>query len=143
MLSKLNRLVKEVTIAYNEYDLNRVVKPLVNFVSEDLSNWYIRRNRRRFWSSTLDDSKKSVYKTTYEVLVGLCKIIAPIAPYTAEEIYKDLTNEKSVHLSDFPKCNLSSSLSLTIDTVLPFIKLFSLSGIFKILICSKICCISL
>ena len=49
MLSKLNRLVKEVTTAYNEYDLNRVVKPLVNFVSEDLSNWYIRRNRRRFW----------------------------------------------------------------------------------------------
>ena len=59
MLSKLNRLVKEVTIAYNEYDLNRVVKPLVNFVSEDLSNWYIRRNRRRFWKGELDESKKS------------------------------------------------------------------------------------
>ena len=96
-----------VTKAYDEYDLTKVVRSVTNFVSEDLSNWYIRRNRRRFWSSTLDDSKKSVYKTTYEVLVGLCKIIAPIAPYTAEEIYKDLTNEESVHLSDFPKCDLS------------------------------------
>lgn len=62
MLSKLNRLVKEVTIAYNEYDLNRVVKPLVNFVSEDLSNWYIRRNRRRFWKGELDESKSLFIK---------------------------------------------------------------------------------
>ena len=107
LISKYNKLLNYVTKAYDEYDLTKVVRSVTNFVSEDLSNWYIRRNRRRFWSSTLDDSKKSVYKTTYEVLVGLCKIIAPIAPYTAEEIYKDLTNEKSVHLSDFPKCNLS------------------------------------
>ena len=101
LISKYNKLLDYVTKAYDEYDLTKVVRSVTNFVSEDLSNWYIRRNRRRFWSSTLDDSKKSVYKTTYEVLVGLCKIIAPIAPYTAEEIYKDLTNEESVHLSDF------------------------------------------
>ena len=107
LISKYNKLLDYVTKAYDEYDLTKVVRSVTNFVSEDLSNWYIRRNRRRFWSSTLDDSKKSVYKTTYEVLVGLCKIIAPIAPYTAEEIYKDLTNEESVHLSDFPKCDLS------------------------------------
>ena len=75
-------------------------------MSEDLSNWYIRRNRRRFWSSTLDNSKKAVYKTTYEVLVGLCKLIDPIASFTAEEIYTSLTNDESVHLCDFPKANL-------------------------------------
>ena len=107
MLSKLNRLVKEVTIAYNEYDLNRVVKPLVNFVSEDLSNWYIRRNRRRFWKGELDESKKSVYKVTYEVLVTLSQLLAPVSPFLAEEIYTNLTKKESVHLSDFPKCNES------------------------------------
>ena len=78
---------------------------ITQFVSEDLSNWYIRRNRNRFWASTLDDSKKSVYITTYEVLVGLCELCAPIIPYTTEEVYRNLTLEKSVHLAKFPTCN--------------------------------------
>ncbi|HPF83077.1 MAG TPA: isoleucine--tRNA ligase [Bacilli bacterium] len=103
LLSKYNKLVKSVTESFEEYDLNKVVKEITNFVAEDLSNWYIRRNRRRFWSSTLDNSKKAVYQTTYEVLSGLCKLIAPIAPFTSEEIYTKLTNEKSVHLADYPK----------------------------------------
>ena len=98
LLSKYNKLLKECTNGYDKYDLNQVVKAVTSFVSDDLSNWYIRRNRNRFWSSKLDNSKKSVYITTYEVLVGLCKLCAPIIPYTTEEIYKDLTNEKSVHL---------------------------------------------
>ena len=102
LLSKYNKLVKDVTKAYDEFDLNQVVKMITNFVSDDLSNWYIRRNRNRFWSSVLDDSKKSVYKTTYEVLTGLCKLCAPVIPYTTEEIYTKLTNEESVHLTDFP-----------------------------------------
>lgn len=106
LLSKYNKLVDYVTKAYDSYDLTKVVRSVTNFVSEDLSNWYIRRNRRRFWASTLDMSKKSVYKTTYEVLVGLCKLIAPIASFTADEIYTALTDEKSVHLSDFPVVNL-------------------------------------
>lgn len=103
LLSKYNKLVKNVTDAYEAYDLNQVVKQITSFVSEDLSNWYIRRNRNRFWSSELDNSKKSVYITTYEVLTGLCRLCAPVIPYTTEEIYKNLTGEKSVHLSDFPK----------------------------------------
>ncbi len=107
LLSKYNKLLKECTIGYDKYDLNQVVKAVTSFVSDDLSNWYIRRNRNRFWSSKLDNSKKSVYITTYEVLVGLCKLCAPIIPYTTEEIYKDLTNEKSVHLCDFPICDES------------------------------------
>ena len=105
LLSKYNKLVNDVTNAYDKYDLNEVVKLITTFVSDDLSNWYIRRNRNRFWSSVLDDSKKSVYMTTYEVLVGLCKICAPIIPYTTEEIYKNLTGNESVHLSDFPEVN--------------------------------------
>ena len=107
LLSKYNKLVDSVTKGYDEYDLNKVVKEITYFVSEDLSNWYIRRNRRRFWAHDLDLSKKAVYKTTYEVLVGLCEMIAPIASYTAEEIYTNLTGLESVHLADFPKANLS------------------------------------
>ena len=105
LLSKYNKLLKNVTNYYNEFDLNLVVREITSFVSDDLSNWYIRRNRDRFWASELDDSKKSVYITTYEVLKGLCQICAPIIPFTTEEIYQKLTNEKSVHLSDFPNYN--------------------------------------
>ena len=65
LLSKYNKLVKEVTASMDAYDLNKTVKLIIFFVSEDLSNWYIRRNRRRFWSSELDNSKKGVYQTTY------------------------------------------------------------------------------
>ncbi|HAB66073.1 MAG TPA: isoleucine--tRNA ligase [Firmicutes bacterium] len=103
LLSKYNKLLKYVTESYEEYDLNKVVKAVTEFVSEDLSNWYIRRNRKRFWASDLDNSKKSVYITTYEVLEGLCRMIAPVVPFLTEEIYTKLTGEKSVHLADFPK----------------------------------------
>ncbi len=103
LISKFNKLILDCTESYDKYDLNDVVKRITNFVSDDLSNWYIRRNRNRFWASDLDNSKKSVYITTYEILTNLCKLCAPIIPYTTEEIYKDLTNEESVHLCDFPK----------------------------------------
>ncbi|MBQ9834120.1 MAG: isoleucine--tRNA ligase [Bacilli bacterium] len=102
LLSKYNRLVKNVRESFDEYDLNKVVHYLSSFVAEDLSNWYIRRNRNRFWGSELDNSKKSVYVTTYEVLVGLSKLIAPITPYISEELYRNLTGEESVHLTDYP-----------------------------------------
>ena len=103
LLSKYNKLIKNVTYEYERYDLNNVVRLITSFVSEDLSNWYIRRNRDRFWASNLDDSKKAVYMTTYEVLLGLSKMCAPIIPYITEEIYRNLTGLESVHLSDFPK----------------------------------------
>ena len=103
LFSKLNKLIKNVTDSYEEYDLNKVVKYLTDFVSEDLSNWYIRRNRKRFWGSELNNSKKCVYYTTYKTLLDLSKLIAPITPFISEEIYQNLTDEESVHLSDFPK----------------------------------------
>ena len=105
LISKYNKLLKYVTDAYDEYDLNKVVRALTDFVSDELSNWYIRRNRDRFWGSELNDSKKSVYMTTYEVLVGLSKMMAPVVPFLSEEIYTNLTGEYSVHTSDFPKYN--------------------------------------
>ena len=103
LISKYNKLLKNVTDEYERYDLNNVVRLITSFVSEDLSNWYIRRNRDRFWSSKMDDSKKAVYMTTYEVLLGLTKICAPIIPYITEEMYRNLTGLESVHFSDFPK----------------------------------------
>ncbi len=105
MLSKLNKLIKKVTLAYEEYDLNKVARMIIPFLNDDLSNWYIRSNRRRFWDSELSESKKAVYLTTYEVLVALCKLCAPITPFLTEEIYRKLTNEESVHLAEFPKAN--------------------------------------
>ena len=102
LISKYNKLVKVVTEALDEYDPNRAVKAINTFVNEELSNWYIRRNRRRFWKSELDNSKKAVYQTTYDVLVGLSLLIAPIASFTAEEIYQNLTGGESVHLQDYP-----------------------------------------
>ena len=103
LLSKYNNLVKNVTDSYEEYDLNKVAKFLINFLNEDLSNWYIRRNRRRFWASELDNNKKAVYKTTYDVLIGFIKLVAPITPFITDDIYMKLTGEESIHLSDFPK----------------------------------------
>ena len=105
LLSKYNKLVDYCTKSMDEYDLNKPCKEITNFLNEDLSNWYIRRNRRRFWESELTTSKKAVYQTTYEVLVGLCKLIAPISPFITEEIYRNLTGEESVHFADYPVFN--------------------------------------
>ena len=120
LLSKLNKLVKDATEAYEEYDLTKIVKRITEFLNDNLSNWYIRSNRRRFWDSELSISKKAVYQTTYEVLVTLCKICAPISPFLTEEIYQNLTNEESVHLSDFPKCKeeyINSKIEERMDLV--------------------------
>ena len=105
LLSKYNKLVETINNDFSEYDLNKMVHHLANFVSNDLSNWYIRRNRDRFWGSNLDNSKKSVYLTTYEVLVGLSKLMAPICPFISEEMFRGLTGSESVHLEDYPKAN--------------------------------------
>ena len=121
LLSKYNRLIKDVTTAYDEYDLNKVVKYLTTFVSEDLSNWYIRRNRDRFWGNLLETSKIAVYQTTYTCLVGVSKLLAPISPFISEEIYRNLTGEVSVHLSKFPLCN-ESLINKDIETRMDLVR---------------------
>ena len=102
LISKLNKLIKDVNQAFAEYDLNKVAKLIVPFLNDDLSNWYIRSNRRRFWDSELTHSKKCVYLTMYEALATLCKLCAPITPFLTEEIYEKLTNGDSVHLAEYP-----------------------------------------
>lgn len=103
ILSKYNNLVAAVKAAMDSYDLTRAVRSIQEFVVEDLSNWYIRRARRRFWASELDDDKRGVYNTTYEILTGVAQLIAPFAPFTAEEFYQNLAQGDSVHLTDFPQ----------------------------------------
>ena len=103
ILSKYNRLIDDVTEEMNRYDHMKTVRKIQNFVVEDLSNLYIRRARRRFWAEELTEDKKSVYATTYEILVGVAQLMAPFAPFISDEIYTDLTGAESVHLSFFPK----------------------------------------
>jgi len=107
ILSKYNKLIKDTTAALDAYDHNTFVKLVQDFVQEDLSNWYIRRARRRFYAEGMDDDKKAVYATTYEVLVGLTRLMAPIAPFITDEMYINLTGKESVHLADFPKADES------------------------------------
>ena len=121
LLSKYNGLVKNVNEAFLEYDLNKVTRYIANFVSEDLSNWYIRRNRKRFWDSEMTLSKKSVYRTTYEVLEGLARLIAPITPFIAEEIYRNLTGEESVHLTKYPVAD-EALIDLTLEEKMDLVR---------------------
>ena len=107
IISKYNKLIKEVTDEMDHYDHMKSVRKIQDFVVEDLSNWYIRRARRRFWNEELDADKKSVYKTTYEILVGIAEMIAPFAPFIADEMYINLTGEESVHLAYYPKADES------------------------------------
>lgn len=105
ILSKLNNVIKATREDMDVFDTTRVVRRLQEFVNEDLSNWYIRRSRRRFWDAELTEDKKAVYNTTYEVLIAICQLAAPFAPYVTEEIYRNLTGETSVHLSMYPESN--------------------------------------
>ncbi len=102
ILSKYNRLIKEVKADMDEYDHMKTVRAIQDFLIEDFSNWYIRRARRRFWEEGLSDDKKAVYLTTYEILVGLVRLAAPIAPFITDEIYIKLTGEESVHTAFYP-----------------------------------------
>ncbi len=102
--SSLERLTQDVVTAMDGYDLQQAVRPFVRFV-EDLTNWYIRRSRRRFWKSVDDDDKAQAYATLYEVLLRLSKIAAPFVPFISEAIFRNLRTPDmpaSVHLCDFP-----------------------------------------
>ncbi len=108
ILSRLNSLIGEVTEGLDHYDLTRPARLIQEFVIEDLSNWYVRRSRRRFWQSGETQDKVAAYLTLWECLVAVCKLVAPYTPFIAEELYQELCvkvdpdSPKSIHLSDFP-----------------------------------------
>lgn len=101
IISELHILIKEFNECMEKYELHKSARLIPGFV-DNLSNWYIRRSRKRFWKSEDDGDKNEAYQTLYYVLVQLSKIMAPFTPFIAEEIYRNLTNKESVHLADFP-----------------------------------------
>lgn len=125
IISRLNSLIDLVEENIDIFELTKVSKALVDFVVEDLSNWYIRRSRRRFWGED-SKSKDSAFLTTYEVLLTISKLIAPFTPFIAEELYQHLTDGKSVHLEDYPVVNKSlidTELETKIDLVRTIVSL--------------------
>ena len=112
ILSALNTLVKEVTEDYDQYEPTRAGRRISTFVVDNLSNWFVRLSRKRFWGGGMTADKRSAYHTLYTCLLTVSKLIAPIAPFYADRLYKDLTEGRadaaeSVHLAAFPKADLS------------------------------------
>ena len=108
IISLLNSLVKEVSSSYNNYDLTRAGRAIQDFVSENLSNWYVRLNRKRYWGGEYDKDKLAAYQTLYVCLETVSQLAAPIAPFYMDRIFMDLNEtsgrhkESSVHLAPFP-----------------------------------------
>ena len=108
ILSELNLLIKEVKAFYEDYEPTRVARAISNFVNDNLSNWYVRLCRRRFWKGDYSDDKISAYQTLYTCLETVAKLSAPIAPFFMDQLYQDLNkvtgkdSVESVHLTDFP-----------------------------------------
>ena len=113
ILSELNLLVKDVTSFYEDYEPTKVARAINNFVNDNLSNWYVRLCRRRFWKGDYSEDKISAYQTLYTCLETVAKIAAPVAPFFMDQLYQDLNKitgkdgAESVHLSDFPKAQES------------------------------------
>lgn len=111
ILSLLNTLVKDVDTYLESYEPTRAGRAISDFVNDNLSNWYVRLNRRRFWGGGLTEDKLSAYQTLYTCLETVSKLMAPIAPFYADQLYRDLVSvtgretAESVHLADFPVCN--------------------------------------
>lgn len=111
ILSLLNSLVKDVDGFYDTYEPTRAGRAISDFVNDNLSNWYVRLNRRRFWGGGMTTDKLSAYQTLYICLETVAKLMAPIAPFYADQLFTDLIavtgrdKSKSVHLADFPVCN--------------------------------------
>lgn len=101
ILAKLYNTEKQIKSSMDKYRIDEYVKPILSLI-DGLSNWYIRRSRRRFWGSGFSQDKKDAYETLYYVLTNTCKIMAPITPITTEKIYTSLTKHESVHLEDWP-----------------------------------------
>ncbi len=106
VLSLLNTLVKEVCAALDDYEPTKAGRAISKFVQDDLSNWYVRLNRKRFWGGTMDEDKLAAYQTLHTCLLTVAKLMSPIAPFYADRLYLDLTAAapvcESVHLDKFP-----------------------------------------
>ncbi len=108
ILSELNRLIAEVDTAYNDYEPTKATRTISEFVQEIMSNWYVRLSRRRFWKGEYQQDKIAAYQTLFECLLSISKLMAPVAPFYADQLYRDLCDAThieafdSVHLAQFP-----------------------------------------
>ncbi len=107
LISTLNSLVKRLETYLSRYDVTKAAREIQDFVIDDLSNWYVRRNRRRFWKAEMGEDKLSAYQTLFEVLFTIAKLVAPFSPFLSEDIYRNLNSAgveewESVHLSTYP-----------------------------------------
>ncbi len=108
ILSRLQTTVREVRLSMDEYDMNRAARAIQRLVLDDLSNWYVRRSRRRFWKSDMDSEKRAAFETLYDLLVTLSKLAAPFVPFVSEELHRAMVTpffddeHDSVHLADYP-----------------------------------------
>ena len=111
IISKLNSTVEEFENLMENYDVTKAARLVADFTIDHLSNWYVRRCRRRFWKSEVNENKLSAYQTLYEALKTVAKLTAPFAPFISEEIYQNLNkvtkldNSESIHLADFPSAS--------------------------------------
>lgn len=113
IISLLNTLILTVEQALDDYDLTKAARAINDFVNDNLSNWYVRLNRKRFWGGEMDKDKLSAYQTLYTCLETVACLMAPFSPFFSDRLYLDLTsvtrgNDKSVHLAEFPKYDASS-----------------------------------
>jgi len=131
LLSKLNTLVKTVDEYLNNYKITETARALQSF-TDDMSNWYVRRCRERFWAKGMEQDKINAYMTLYTALITLSKIAAPMIPFMTEEIYQNLVRSvdknapESIHLTDFPKVNeefIDKDLEVSMDEVLDIVVL--------------------
>jgi isoleucyl-tRNA synthetase len=128
ILSDLQLLVRTAHERFSRYDVMAFCLKAEEFVDDKLSNWYVRRNRRRFWKSEKSDDKLAAYQTLYTVLVTLTKLFAPIMPFLSEGMYQNLVDEGSVHLVDYPRVDeslIDADLSADMDALLRLVSLGS------------------
>jgi len=135
IISELNMLARDFNKHMEAYELNHAVRLLPRFV-DNLSNWYIRRSRKRFWKSEDDGDKAEAYQTLHHVLVEISKLMAPFAPFMAEEIFKNLTGRESVHLEEMPMADeslidegLNEEMKKTRDIITEALQLRAKAGI--------------
>lgn len=109
IISKLNSLIKTYKELMDDYEVTRAARLVSEFTIDQLSNWYVRRSRRRFWKSEINENKISAYQTLYECLLSISKLASPFAPFISEELYQNLNTEtklekyESVHLAEYPE----------------------------------------
>ena len=114
ILSRLNSLIGTVAAAYEDYEPTKATRAIQDFVTEELSNWYVRLNRKRFWKQGETQDKDAAYQTLYTCLMTVSQLMAPVAPFYADRLFQDLNgvankhNEESVHLTHFPKADASA-----------------------------------